>query len=96
MLCPGFDASASGKDSEALVLLEWVCSAASGQHDCHNALKWSLHRYVNDADLMSDTYIVIAASVRNAYGLLHEHLAGWLQARLVFAPEADLPPPEER
>eukprot|EP00974_Lingulodinium_polyedra_P002545 238809-Lingulodinium_polyedra.AAC.1 len=40
MLSLGFDASASGgKDSEALELLEWVCSSACGQHDCHNALK---------------------------------------------------------
>eukprot|EP00974_Lingulodinium_polyedra_P109907 10632240-Lingulodinium_polyedra.AAC.1 len=64
MLSLGFDASASGEDSEALDLLEWACSSACVQHDCHNALKWPLHGYFNDTDLMSDTYIVIA-SVRN-------------------------------
>eukprot|EP00974_Lingulodinium_polyedra_P045921 4402472-Lingulodinium_polyedra.AAC.1 len=40
-------------------------------------------------------YIVVA-SVRNSFGLLTEHLSSWLQSKLVFLPDAEFPPAEDR
>ena len=95
VLGASFSMPERGLDSEALSLLEWVEPIPCCQHDTHNALKWSLHSYFNDAQLMGDMYIIVA-SVRNAYVLLHQHLAHWLQAKLVLVPDHELPPVQER
>eukprot|EP00969_Alexandrium_andersonii_P138817 6138819-Alexandrium_andersonii.AAC.1 len=41
---------------------------------------------------MSDIYIVVA-SIRNSFGLLLDHLGGWIQFRVVLAEDEKQPGP---
>jgi len=95
LLAPQFSAPAEGKDSNALSLLEWTLASPCGIHDCHNALKWSMHRHFLNTELMNDVFIVVA-SARNSFGLLLGHLAGWIQSRLALIPDDQLPPTDDR
>ena len=95
LLASRFSAPAKGMDSNMLSMLEWVLASPCGIHDCHSALKWSMHGHFCNTDLMNDVFIVVA-SARNAFGILHGHLADWLQSKLVLIPDEQLPPTEER
>ena len=95
MLAPGFAAPSQGLDSDALTMLEWIETTPCCQHDCHNALKWSLHSQFNNSQMMQDMFIVVAAA-RNSYVLLHQHMALWLQSTIVLIPDNELPPIQDR
>ena len=64
-------------------LLDWPTATACCNHDVQNALKWSLQKYVDGPDGISDIYIAIE-SLRNGFSLLHAHLRSFVHARLDF------------
>ncbi len=61
---------------------DWFVPTPCCNHDCHNALKWSLSRYVL-AEVAKDMFIVFE-SLRNAFDLLMERLHGWVSSRATF------------
>lgn len=85
--------SSASVSSRVLELTEWVISTPCGLHDIHNSLKWSIHARVSNTEVLKDCFLVIE-SLRNSADLLHRHLGGWLEDRLRFVPEEDLPAPE--
>lgn len=95
MMAPDFAAPEQGLDSASLSLLEWVETTPCCQHDCHNSLKWSLHSFFNNVQLVQEMFIIVAA-VRNSYMLIHQHLAAWLQSKLALVPDSELPPVQTR
>eukprot|EP00969_Alexandrium_andersonii_P051132 2245839-Alexandrium_andersonii.AAC.1 len=40
-------------------LLQWAVASGCSNHDCHNALKWSLHHYFQDAELLKEICIAV-------------------------------------
>ena len=95
MLAPGFTAPQLGRDSGALDCMEWVVTTGCALHDAHNSLKWAMHVHFQDTDLLQDVFIV-AASVRNSYGLLCDRLGRWLREKVTFVLADQLPPMQER
>ena len=61
---------------------DWFVPTPCCNHDCHNALKWSLSKYVL-AEVAKDMFIVFE-SLRNAFDLLMERLHGWVSSRATF------------
>lgn len=94
-LAPQFTAPQLGKDSAALELLEWVVTTGCALHDGHNSLKWAMHSQFQNTELIQDVFIVVA-SVRNSFGLLVDHMGRWLHNKVLFVPDDDLPPMQER
>ena len=85
--------SSAAVSSRVLELTEWVICTPCSLHDTHNSLKWSLHAQIGNTEVLKDCFLVIEA-LRKSADLLHRHLGGWLQDRLRFVPEEDLPAPE--
>ena len=62
---------------------DWFVPTPCCNHDCHNALKWALAKYVL-AEVAKDMFIVFE-SLRNAFDLIMERLRGWVSSRATFA-----------
>ena len=71
-------------------LLNLVVSCGCCNHDAHNSLKWALHFYFQDLTLLKDMWITIE-SVRNSYGLLHQHMGSWLLDTVTFTEDTMSP-----
>eukprot|EP00969_Alexandrium_andersonii_P295047 13041588-Alexandrium_andersonii.AAC.1 len=73
--------------------MEWVTTSGCAMHDAHNSLTWAMRFYIQNTELMSDIYIVVA-SIRDSFVLLLDHLGGWIQSRVVLAEDEKQPDPQ--
>ena len=64
-------------------LLEWVVDTPCCNHDCHNALKWSLFDYMSDEGLLTDLFVVVE-SLRNGFSFLIAELHRFIATRIKF------------
>ena len=65
-------------------LTDWVVSTPCTCHDCHNSLKWALHRYATeDTEVVKNLHIVIE-SLRNGFCQLHGALYSFIIRHIEF------------
>ena len=69
-------------------LTNWQVLTPCCNHDVQNALKWSLSRHVDNTEALKDLFIAVA-SLRNAFDLLHGHIADFLGRCLEPVDEPD-------
>lgn len=92
-LAPTFGLHSPAGTTQMLDLTEWVIGTPCGLHDGHNALKWSMHAYFNDPQLLKDIYIIFR-SLRESFDLICQHLCPWLVRVVKFVDPEDLPSPD--
>ena len=71
-------------ENRLMELTDWFVATGCSNHDCQNALKWSLAPFLESAEVLKDLYIVVE-SLRNAFGLLVRHLKHFLAASIAFS-----------
>ena len=64
-------------------LLEWVVDTPCCNHDCHNALRWSLKDYMADESLLTDVWATVE-SLRNGFTFLIAELPRFVATRIKF------------
>jgi hypothetical protein len=76
--------------------LDWVVGTPCANHDCQNALKWSLKAVLDEEDTAQVVHAlhIAIASVRNGFDLLHAHLGAFVGETLDFW-EGDQETPED-
>ena len=56
-----------------LNLTEWIVSSLCALHDAHNALKWSMHHFFSDKELMTDLHNVIESLRKLVWAIARVH-----------------------
>ena len=72
--------------SEIFRCTEWVLFTACACHDAHNSLKWAMWLQFDDAELLREAYVCVAA-VRSSMSVLTKYLHEWLALRLAYHDE---------
>ena len=93
-LAPTYGDAGNPGSATLLDLMEWVVGTPCALHDGHNALKWALHMYFKDPQLLKDIYIIFR-SLRESYDLIVDHVHPWLLKIVTFVAEKELPHDEE-
>ena len=74
---------------EVLRLTDFVLVTPCAAHDAQSAFRWSMHRWLNDKDLVREAYVAVEA-LRNSMDLILSHLSEWLALRISFVPDLPL------
>lgn len=78
-----------------LHLTEFVLVTPCAAHDAQSAFRWSMHKWLQDKELVREAYVSIEA-LRNSMDLIMNHLSEWIALRISFVPGLPMQSMEQR